>query len=135
MNNNGIIKFPDRERGFIWKKRDESGKWVEVNEDGTPVSQEASPQKPQEDLESPPDSPSLPMKERRVKKRKKAKMPGLVTGIRFSREMLEDLDDFIIWKNYTGRVHRTRADIIEEALELLMKKNTGFAEYRKKRDP
>jgi len=130
-NRDKVLRFPDRERGFIWKKRDPSGKWVEVNEDGSPLeSPDVGPEAAQEA-----DIPSQPQRRRPSKGKKAAKGIQVRSGISIlmTPEMLEDLDDFILWKGYSTRVRLSRADVITEALELLMKRSAGFSEYRKHR--
>ena len=124
MDTNSILKFPDGKGGFIFKRRNPSGGWTQVNEDGNPI--------PALEKEAPlKEETSFPVKEKR-KATTKGKTPeSRGVYVHISESASEGLSDFVLWKGFKTHSKVNKGEVIEEALELLFRKYPEFKEYRK----
>lgn len=125
MKKDAVIKFPDGKGGYIWKKMDSSGNWVEVNEDGSPII-------PIEKEEPPKTVDRSPVKKKagRPTSRKGAK--GVF--ICLSPSCMERFVDFVHWRSLSEHRDFSKSDIIEEALVLMFRKYPAFSRSEEKKE-
>lgn len=123
-----IMKFPDGKGGFILKKRDESGIWVEVTEEDPRTASV----KAEEGTK--PEPPKSMKRKRGNSPAKEDDTSALISvTLRFSKAFEEELEDFVRWKSFTERKRCSKTSVIREALESMYRKHPGFTEYRNKR--
>lgn len=134
MMNEKVFKLPDGKGGWIMKIQDETGAWLECDEQGNPVYAKDPKESPKQETESPLIEPSISQrtgKARAARPSAGKKQPkGLQFGIKIPEDLFNLVTEYVGWKGFIEHRAVHRSEVFIQGAAELIGRDKAFKAFR-----